>query len=119
MATRKKTTSFKLSKQIEQKMLETLVFAGYGLRGKSKWIVDSLMHFVSQPVEFCIDTIGIADELGELERTVSFRPTEELDIKINELIVKIRLKHPMIEGLKSKIIRAAICQGILREELIK
>ena len=111
------TRTFKLPNRIEQKMNEKLVLAGYGLRGKSKWIIDALTLFMSQPVEFCIDAIEIAEELGELNKSISFRPTEELESKLNDWVIKIRKEKPMIEGLKSKFIRAAICQGILRDSL--
>lgn len=108
------TRSFKIPADFELKMNQTLVSDGYGLRGKSKWICDaivSLLTFSDQ--EFIMDCIEYADEFENLDKNMSFRPTEEVDHLLNDWVIKARIKMPALEGVKSKIIRACIIQAIL------
>lgn len=108
------TRSFKIPANIEIKMNKKLVADGYGLRGKSRWICDSIKHFLSKDEEFCVDCIQYTEELENLNKTISFRPTQEVDDLLDEWVVKTRKKIPAIEGVKSKIIRASILQGLLQ-----
>jgi len=107
------TRSFKIPVEIEKKMNKKLVADGYGLRGKSKWICDAITHFLTQEREFCIECIEYADDLVKLDKSVSFRPTEEVDELLNEWVLITRKRMPILEGVKSKIIRASIFQGLL------
>jgi len=109
----KTTRSFKIPSTIETKMNKKLVADGYGLRGKSKWISDAIKHFLSRELEFCIECVEYADDLEKLDKTVSFRPSEEVDALLFEWVVIVRKHMPALEGVKSKIIRASIFQGLL------
>ncbi len=110
---RRSTSSFKLPAEIEQKMNQKLVSDGYGLRGKSKWICDAIKSFLSNEDAFCLECIQYADELENLNKSVSFRPTDDVDQLLNKWIIKARQHMPLLEGVKSKIIRASIIQGLL------
>ena len=107
------TKSFKLPVDLELKMNQKLVSDGYGLRGKSKWICDAIAHFLSKEASFCIECIDYAGEIEKLDKGISFRPTEEVNRLLDEWVIKVRKQIPEIEGVKSKIIRAAILQGLL------
>jgi hypothetical protein len=109
----KSTKSFKIPHNLEIKMNKKLVADGYGLRGKSKWICDSLKAFLSEDEDFIMDCIQYVDDLENLEKTVSFRSSEEVDILLSSWLIKSRKKIPELEGVKSKIIRASILQALL------
>lgn len=109
------TRSFKLPAELEQKMIQKLVADGYGLRGKSRWIADAIKNFLAQPEEFCIECVDYAEELGKLDKSVSFRPTQEVDDLLDEWIIRVRKVIPEMDGVKSKIIRASIIQGLLHK----
>ena len=112
------TRSFKLPSEIEDKMNKKLVADGYGLRGKSRWICDAIQHFLqSNDQEFCIDCILYADDLEKLDKSVSFRPSEKVDALLNDWVLISRKHMPTLEGVRSKIIRASIFQGLLLPSL--
>lgn len=114
MTSLKKTKSFKVPEVLELDILQKVIADGYGLRGKSRWICDSILSFLSlEDEEFILDAIEYADELRDLNKSISFRLTEEVEIYLSDWVIKARQKMPSLEGVKSKIIRAAIMQSLL------
>ncbi len=114
MARSYKTKSFKLPSSLELDMNKKVVADGYGLRGKSRWLCDAITKFLTfSDNEFILDCIEYADNLENLEKSVSFRPTEEVRELLSEWAICARKKMPMLEGVISKIIRAAIIQALL------
>lgn len=114
----KTTRSFKIPADIEMRMNKKLVADGYGLRGKSKWICDAITEFLnSSGQSFILECIEYADELSNLNKSISFRSTEEVNQLLDKWIVKVRQVMPTMEGVKSKIIRTSIIQGIIGSAL--
>lgn len=113
--TRSNTTkSFKVPASLEMEMHKKLVSEGYGLRGKSKWICDAICKFLTfSDKDFVLDCIELSEELENLDKSISFRPTETVDNLLDQWIINVRMKMPAIEGLKSKIIRTAIIHNLL------
>ena len=110
-----KTKSFKIPSSLEIQIHKRIVEDGYGLRGKSKWMCDTLIAFLTYPdEEFILDAIGYAEELKNLDKSVSFRPTIEVENLLDSWVIKARIYNPSIEGVKSKIIRAAIMNALIR-----
>ena len=109
------TRSFKITDDLELSLNKKIVSDGYGMRGKSRWICDAIEKFLTfSDTEFVLDCIEYADEYSSnLNRSASFRPTETVDILVSDWVVKARKKMPELEGVRSKIIRAAIMQNIL------
>lgn len=108
------TKSFKIPASLEIEINKKLVAEGYGLRGKSKWICDAITQFLNcQDKDFILDCIEFSEELKNLNKSISFRPTETVYILLDQWIVAVRMKMPMIEGVKSKIIRTAIIHKLL------
>jgi hypothetical protein len=106
-------TSIKISKNISQKMLEKIVCDGYGMKGKSKWIVEAIADFIK--LKDFIELTNIADDTpGEFVST-SIRIPFDLIKKIDEAVISIREKHPAMEGVRSNIIRASIIQRLIRK----
>lgn len=108
-----KTRSFKIPIEIENKINSKLVSDGYSLRGKSKWICDAIEKFLNDDEEFVLDCIEYANDLENLGKTVSFRPSVKIDEMLLDWVTKARRCMPNLEGPKSKIIRAAIIQALL------
>ncbi len=108
------TKSFKIPASLEIEMHQKLVSDGYGLRGKSKWICDAIRKFLTCPdKDFVLDCIELSEELENLEKSISFRPTQQVADLLDEWIINVRIKMPAMEGLKSKIIRTAIVHSLL------
>ncbi len=106
-------TSIKLQKRLHLQLQQRIIADGYGMRGKSKWIIESiesLLEFSDYP-----SLVDIADDMNALSDMVSIRVPEELMLRMEKAIICIRKQYPTIEGVKSNLIRASIMQRLLRE----
>lgn len=110
---RKMITSVKLPSSIEKKMLERVVGDGYKLRGKSKWIIEAIEAFLEMPEYH--DLVDIAQDIDQLDTTVSIRIPEQLMDQLDKAITEVRKHYPNMEGVKSNIIRASILQKLIQK----
>jgi metal-responsive CopG/Arc/MetJ family transcriptional regulator len=110
---KKVMTSLKLQKNLHRRLQQRIIEDGYGMRGKSKWIieaVESLLELRDYPT-----LVDIADDMDQLSDMVSIRLPETLMVRIEQAVVHIRKQYPTIEGVKSNLIRASIIQRLLRQ----
>ncbi len=112
---KKVSGSFRINENTEKEMFSCLVNEGYGLKGKSKWIVDSVESFLKMPEYW--DLVDIASEQGDLNRPVMCVVPESLNKKIENSIDEVRAHFPRLEGVKSNIFRAAIMQRLIRSKV--
>ena len=108
-----KVTSFKVSSDIFSKVDAQVIDEGYGSRGRSKWLSSSIIEFLSMDNEFCMDCIEIADSFEDKTQIISFRLSDEIEELLDSWVIKVREKHPSMEGVKSTILRAAVMQRLL------
>lgn len=106
-------TSIKLQKMLHYKLQQRIISDGYGMRGKSKWIIESIETFLQLPDY--PDLVDIADDMDQLSEIISIRLPESLMLKIEKAIIQVRRHFPAMEGVKSNLIRASIMQRLLRE----
>lgn len=111
--TKKIMTSIKLQKLLHYKMLQRIISDGYGMRGKSKWIIEAIDRFLEIPDYPTL--VDIADDMDQFSEIISIRVPVELIDKLDKAIIKIRRNYPVMEGVKSNLIRASIMQRLLRE----
>jgi predicted DNA-binding protein len=111
--TKKIMTSIKLQRPLHQKMLERIISDGYGMRGKSRWIVEAIEAFL-QLTDFPSLT-DIADDMEQLTETISIRMPEELIAHLDHAVIAVRRHYPAMEGVKSNLIRASIMQRLIRD----
>jgi len=110
---KKLMTSIKLQKKLHHRLQQRIIEDGYGMRGKSKWIIESieaLLELSDYPT-----LVDIAEDMNQLSDMVSIRVPESLMLKIEQAIVRVRKEYPTIEGVKSNLIRASIIQRLLRQ----
>ena len=105
------TTSIKVTEPINKKISEQVVRDGYGMRGKSRWIVEAIENFLE--LENFPELVDIAADMEQLSAFVSIRIPEDVRDKIDEAVVVVREKHPTLEGVRSNIIRASILQRMI------
>ena len=113
MMQKKLMTSIKLQKNLHRRLQQRIIADGYGMRGKSKWIIESiesLLTMVDYPT-----LVDIAEDMDQLSDMVSIRLPEDLMTKIDQAIFRVRKQYPTIEGVKSNLIRASIIQRLLRQ----
>mgnify|MGYP003574936701 CR=1 FL=1 len=110
---KKVMTSIKLQRNLHRRLEQRVIEDGYGMKGKSKWIIESiesLLQLSDYPT-----LVDIADDMDQLSDIVSIRIPEGLMLQIERAIVQVRKQYPTIEGVKSNLIRASILQRLLRE----
>jgi hypothetical protein len=106
------STSVKIQKQLHQLMLEHIIKNGYGMRGKSKWIVEAIQNLIELPNY--VDFVDIADEATSLDEIISLRMPKSVFSQLEIALIEVRKKFPEMEAVKSKLVRASITQRLLR-----
>jgi hypothetical protein len=110
---RKLMTSIKLQKNLHRRLLQRIIEDGYGMRGKSKWIIESIEALLV--LSDFPTLVDIADDMDQLTDIVSIRLPEKLMQRIENAVIQVRRQYPSIEGVKSNLIRASIVQRLLRQ----
>jgi len=105
-------TSVKLQKKLHYKLLQHIINDGYGMRGKSRWIIEAIEAFLKLPDYPTL--VDIADDMDQLSDVVSVRMPEPLMVRIDQSIIQVRKFFPAMEGVKSNLIRASIIQRLIR-----
>lgn len=94
-------------------MQQRIISDGYGMRGKSKWIVEAIESFL-----MLTDYPTLADiacDMDQLSEVISIRLPDALMSKLDKAIIEVRRHYPAMEGVKSNLIRASIMQRLIRE----
>lgn len=105
-------TSIKLQKKLHQHLQQRIIEDGYGMRGKSQWIIESIEALLQ--LDDYPELVDIAEDMDQLSDMVSIRLPEDLMLSIEQAVIKVRKQYPTIEGVKSNLIRASIIQRLLR-----
>jgi hypothetical protein len=105
-------TSIKVQKVLHHKMQQQIISDGYGMRGKSKWIIEAVEDLLLLPDYPSL--VDIAVDMDHLSEIVSIRLPEALMLKIDDAIISVRRKYPAMEAVKSNLIRASIMQRLIR-----
>lgn len=109
---KKMMTSIKLQKALHYKLQQQIISDGYGMRGKSKWIIEAVEDLLQIPDYPSL--VDIAVDMDHLTDIVSIRFPETLTRKIDEAIINVRRKYPAMEAVKSNLVRASIMQRLIR-----
>lgn len=105
-------TSIKLQNKLHYKMQQKVISDGYGMRGKSRWMIEAIENFLQLPdYPTLVDIAGDMDHLSDM---ISIRLSEELMVKLDQAIIQVRRYYPAMEGVKSNLIRASIIQRLIR-----
>ena len=108
----KSKISFAVPSSLKNEIREHVIKEGYGLRGKSKWIseaVNSLLLLKDYP-----ELISYNDEMHGFDEIETVVLEYSQKIALDKAIIQIRKEYPTLEGVKSRIMRTAIMQRILR-----
>lgn len=105
-------TTVKMPKQIVQNMLEQIIKDKYGMRGKSKWIIEAIESFLK--FENFEELVDIADDIDDVSEVVSMRIPENIIYELDKAVIDVRKVYPAMEGVRSNIIRGSILQRLLR-----
>ena len=111
-------TSFRMPVALECKMQETISASGLGPRGKSKWLCREIERFLLTDREgFVVDAVSFFEDITSHNKSICFRPTTIVQYLLSTWFIRVRKARPEMEGVKSKIIRAAVMNSIFDEDL--
>jgi hypothetical protein len=78
----------------------------YGLKGKSRWVREAVVELLdSEPV---LESVGAGEDLMQHNVLDVVDLGDELPRRIERAMVLLRRQDPLMEGVQSAIIRAAI-----------
>ena len=119
MRTPSTITSFRMPVALESKMQKTITASGFGPRGKSKWLCREIERFLLTDREgFVVDAVRFFEDITSHNKSICFRPTATVQDLLSTWFIRVRRARPEMEGVKSKIIRAAVMNSIFDEDLI-
>lgn len=104
--------SFVLPEAMQGELHKQVIEDGYGMRGKSKWIVEavqSLLQLNNYP-----ELVKLSEELKGFEKQETITVERDLKSSLDAATIKIRKIYPVIEGVQSHIIRTSIMQRLLK-----
>lgn len=106
--------SVRIPEIMRQEMLQAMVTAQYGMREKSRWISEAIERFLSLDDYWELIKIGEEMPNNSLLISESFYLTDQLLDRIEAAIVITREHFPLLEGVRSCLIRSSIYQRLLR-----
>ena len=104
--------SFTIPQTMQQELRERITKDGYGLRGKSNWVADSLKHFLS--LDEFIKFVFYTEDMGSSDVIETISLDKDIKMMLDDASYKVRSAYPMMEGVQSRIVRASILQRLLR-----
>ena len=116
METNRKTKKItvRFSKRLKSEMQAALVKSGYGLHGKSKWLKEAVTTYLNQADFFDYIEQGIDANQAELSEVEAFYLDQATIQVVKDAFIKVRVKHPLFEGVQSTIIRAAVIYALAK-----
>ncbi len=105
-------TTFKLPRSLRDEMRE-VAKAEQGPRGKSRWVREAVLSLLE--TDPGLSTVGLGEDLREARGMV----VDQIDITgitndLESAITLLRRQDPMMEGVQSAILRAAIRHRLKR-----
>lgn len=108
-----KKITVRFSKRLKSEMLNALVNSGYGLRGKSKWLVEAIQLFLKQSNFVELSEQGIDINQAELTEVEAFYLGPDTIDNVKKASIDIRKQHPLFEGVQSALIRSAVIYRLM------
>ena len=107
----KKTITVKVPSEMHHQLLKKIIDDGYGMKGKSKWVIEAVEGFIK--MDYFPELVELADDMEQLSDLISVRVSEQLVKQLDEATLTVRKQYPVLEGVRSKLIRASILQRLI------
>ena len=104
--------TFVVPESLQKEMRQQMISDEYGLRGKSKWISESILMFLD--LKNYIDLVQLSEEMKGFAKTETISVDKAIKNALEKAILEVRRAHPTSEGVQSSIIRTSIVQRLLR-----
>jgi hypothetical protein len=96
-----------MSKEIRQRMLKD----NYSLREKSRWISEAIEDFLK--LNDYHSFVEMANLVADLTHTETIHITSDIVDKLEDAVLQVRIEHPVLEGVKSLIVRASVIRRLV------
>lgn len=110
MTEKKVKITFSMPKQMNHELRAKVIEDGYGMRGKSLWVQEAVESLFS--MSGFEEYVHYSDDIDQFDAVDSVMFPKSVKTKIDEAVVTVRLKYPAMEGVQSRILRAAILQRL-------
>ena len=104
--------AFAVPSSLKNELRESVIKQNYGLRGKSIWISEAVENLLNYK-DF-VELVSYGDEMYGFDQVETANLDYSLKLKIDNAIFQMRKEFPRLEGVKSRIMRTAILQRLLR-----
>jgi len=108
-----KKITIRVSSRLRGEVQSAVNKAGFGSRGKSKWLKQAIANFLKDPNFVDYVEHGTDINQAELNQVEAFYIDQETILKLKEAVLTVRVKYPMFEGVQSALIRAAIVYSLM------
>lgn len=109
--TKKVRLSYFISEKILSEIKTDMNLRHYDLKSKSKWIAEAIESFFE--LKNFIELVMINDQMHGFEKLDSVSIERSLKMQVDFSVIAVRKQYPALEGVQSKIVRAAIIQRLL------
>jgi hypothetical protein len=96
-----------VSKEIRQRMLKD----NYSLREKSRWISEAIEDFLK--LNDYRTFVEMANLVADLTHTETIHITSDIVELLENAVLQVRKEYPVLEGVKSLIVRASIIRRLV------
>lgn len=108
----KSKITFSIHSSLKNELQGHVIKDGYGLRGKSKWVSEAINTLLK--LKNFWELVNYSDEMFGFDKTETIVIEYSLKSKLDKAIIQVRREFPILEGVKSRIVRTAILQRVLR-----
>lgn len=103
---------FKISEAMQMDLRRKVIDDGYGMRGKSKWVSEAVERLLK--MNNFVDYVYLSEDMKNLSKTETVLVSRKVKENTDSAILTIRKKHPLLEGVRSCVVRTSIMQRLLR-----
>jgi hypothetical protein len=96
-----------VSKEIRHRMLKD----NYSLREKSRWISEAIEDFLK--LNDYRTFVEMANLVADLTHTETIHITSDIVEKLENAVLQVRKEYPVLEGVKSLIVRASVIRRLV------
>ena len=108
----------RIPEALATEFMQRVIAEGYGMKGKSKWVAEAINFFL----KLCDfpEYVEYGEELAETEKNKvqSFYFDQNLIDNLSDATKIVRQQNPMIEGVRSLIVRSSIIQRLFRGNIL-
>lgn len=103
---------FKVPDAMQQELRRQVIEDGYGMRGKSKWVSEAIERLLSN--NSYAEYVNLGEDMKKVDKIETVVVEPHIKELIDKAILEIRKKHPLLEGVRSCLVRTSIIQRLLR-----